>query len=164
MVNLEKPVIIAVNGYAIGGAFELLYGGDIIIATEDAKFSIAEARWGYIPPLSAAIGGLMVGLQNATRLTLTTELIDAKTAKEIGLVSYVVSPEKLEEKVKEVVKQLKGSSPRAVREIKKIFAMVKINPMVEWAFKALVITGAEEDNIENVKTFLKEKKFPTWKW
>ena len=164
MINLKKPVIIAVNGYAIGGAFELMYGGDIIVATENAKFSIAEARWGFVPPLSAAIGALMLGLQNATRLTLTTETIDAQTAKELGFVSYVVPQGKLEEKVMEIVNQLKRSSPASVREIKKIFSMVKINPLVEWAFQILVKTGARAENVENVKAFLKEKKFPKWKW
>ncbi len=164
MVNLSKPIIIVVNGLAIGGAFEILYGADIIIATKEAKFSIAEARWGFIPPISVILGSQLMGLQNASRLVMTTDTINAEEAKSLGIVSNVVDQNEVEKIVEEYAEKLSNSSPEAIMEIKRIMSRIKLNPMVEWAFEVLVRLAGKEDHVENIKRFVSEKKMPKWDW
>lgn len=91
MVNMEKPIICAVNGIAIGAGASLAIASDMIIAADEAKFSQTFINIAFIPDF----GGLyflprLVGLARAKELVFTGRMIDAKEAKEIGLVNQVV--------------------------------------------------------------------------
>ena len=114
--NLGKPVIAAVNGFALGGGCELCMACTIRIASEKAMFGQPEAKLGLIP----GYGGTqrlprLIGTSNALYLTLTAEMITASRAFELGLVSKVVPPEALMTEVEGIAKRITSMGPLAIR-------------------------------------------------
>jgi enoyl-CoA hydratase/carnithine racemase len=117
--RLYKPVIAAVNGYAIGGGFELALACDIRIASETARFGVFEVRHG----LHQGDGGLVrlvavAGIGVALDLTLTGREVSAAEAKELRLVSRVVPPDRLMETAEETARRILSNSRNAVRSAK----------------------------------------------
>ncbi|HOV79033.1 MAG TPA: enoyl-CoA hydratase-related protein [Bacillota bacterium] len=112
--QLPKPVIAAVNGYALGGGNELAMACDIRVASSTANFGQPEITLGIIP----GFGGTqrlsrLVGKGKALELILTGKMIDAKTAESIGLVNVVVPPETLLETAKAIAEKIIAFSPLA---------------------------------------------------
>lgn len=117
---LDKPVIAAVNGYALGGGCELAMACDFRIASENAKFGQPEVNLGLIP----GFGGTqrlprLIGKGKAMELILTGDIIDAQVALRIGLVQHVVASEKLLETAKEIALKIASKGPIAIKLSKK---------------------------------------------
>jgi enoyl-CoA hydratase/carnithine racemase len=94
--QLAQPVIAAVNGYAVGGGFELALSADMIVASEKAQFGFPEIRLGLFPGGGATQKlPRLLGIQQARRLILTGEMISAAEAATFGLVYKVVQPDSL---------------------------------------------------------------------
>jgi enoyl-CoA hydratase/carnithine racemase len=102
--NLPKPVIAAVNGYALGGACELVQVCDVKIASELAVFGEPEIRAGFGPPL--LITPYSVNLANAKEMLLTGDTVDAHEAARIGLVNRVVPHEQLMDECERVARKM----------------------------------------------------------
>ncbi len=118
--RLEKPVIAAINGYALGGGCELALSCDIRVASEKAKFGQPEVSLGITP----GFGGTQrlpraVGTANANELILTGEMINASQAEAMGLVSHVYAPEMLMEEAMKLAEKIANNAPIAVRQAKK---------------------------------------------
>ena len=116
--NSPKPVVAAVNGFALGGACELAMACHFRLASDNAKFGQPEVNLGLIP----GYGGtqrlpLLVGKGRAMELMMSGAMIDANEAKNIGLVNYVTSPESLLEKTKEILSVILTKSPVAVSKV-----------------------------------------------
>src|ERR1700742_5304541 len=116
MENLGKPVIAAVNGFALGGGCELAMACTIRIASENAKFGQPEVKLGVIP----GGGGTqrlprLVGKGRALQLILTGDLIDAHEAHRIGLVNEVVPAAELIPRCEAILKQISGNASLAIR-------------------------------------------------
>jgi enoyl-CoA hydratase len=114
--NLDKPVIAAVNGFALGGGCELAMSCDIRIASTKAKFGQPEVGLGITP----GFGGTqrlarLVGLGAAKELIYTAKIIKADEAYRIGLVNKVVEPEKLLDEAKELADTITAQAPIAVK-------------------------------------------------
>jgi len=114
--NFPKPVIAAVNGFALGGGCELAMACDIRLASEKAKFGQPEVNLGLIP----GYGGTqrlsrLVGRGKALQLILTGEMITAAEAYRIGLVNEVYPPEELMTKALEMANLIASKGPLAVR-------------------------------------------------
>ncbi|HNI54842.1 MAG TPA: enoyl-CoA hydratase-related protein, partial [Chitinophagales bacterium] len=114
----NKPVIAAVNGYALGGGCELAMACHIRVASENAIFGQPEVNLGIIP----GYGGTqrlveLIGKGKALELLMTGDSINAALAKELGLVNYVVSPEELMPKCEEIMKKIIGKGPVAVSKV-----------------------------------------------
>ena len=102
--NLPKPVIAAVNGYALGGACELVQVCDVKIASENAMMGEPEIRAGFGPPL--LITPYSVNLANAKELLLTGDVVNAQEAARIGLVNRVVPHDRLMEECERVARKI----------------------------------------------------------
>lgn len=114
--TLEKPVIAAVNGFALGGGCELSMACDIRIASSRAKFGQPEVGLGITP----GFGGTqrlarLIGTGMAKQLIYTGDIINAEEALRIGLVNKVVEPEQLLEEVKLLAKKIVNNAPIAVK-------------------------------------------------
>jgi len=117
--ELWKPVIAAVNGYAIAGGCELMQATDIRVASETAKFGLQEVKWAIFPMGgSSARLPRQVPFCRAMEMLLTGDLIDARTACEIGLVNYVVPQDQVIGKAEEIAKKIAANGPLAVKAIK----------------------------------------------
>jgi len=120
--NASKPVIAAVNGYALGGGCELALACHIRIASENAQFGQPEVNLGIIPGYGATQRlPKLVGPAKALELMLSAEIINAQKALEIGLVSYVTTPENLLDFSKSILNKITSKS--AVTTEKVIKAM-----------------------------------------
>ncbi len=119
--NIEKPVIAAINGPAIGGGTEIALCCDIRIADDNAKMGLPEVCLGIVPDLGGAQRlPRVVGLGRAKELIFTGRIIDAAEAERIGLVNKVVPAEKLMEAAVELANEIKDNGLIAVGLSKKI--------------------------------------------
>jgi enoyl-CoA hydratase len=164
--ELYKPVIAAINGVCAAGGMEMLNGVDMRVASEDARFCVAEARRGLFPG-----GGTTVHLPrqisycHAMEMLLTADFIDAKRAYEFGLVNRVVPKAQLLETAFELADKILKNGPLAVRAIKESAVKSLAMPLqdalnAELMYAARVFTT--EDAVEGPKAF-KEKRAPVWK-
>jgi enoyl-CoA hydratase len=117
----SKPVIAAVNGYALGGGFELVLACDLVIASEKARFGLPEAKLGLVP----GGGGLqkvarLVGPFIAKELTITGRYISASEGKELRFVNQVAAPEQLVENTLTLAREIAKGAPLALQALKKL--------------------------------------------
>jgi enoyl-CoA hydratase/carnithine racemase len=116
---LDKPVIAAVNGYALAGGLELTLCCDLVVASEQAIFGDEHINRGLMPGGGSTIRlARIIGLRRAKELLYTGDRWDAKRAHDTGLVNLVVPPEKLEEAAMELANKLASKSGFALRLIK----------------------------------------------
>lgn len=167
--NLNKPIIAAVNGLAMGGGFEIALACDLIIAADHATFALPEPLIGVV----AYAGGMhrlyrQIGTKRAMQLLLCSETIDAKTALDWGLINEVVPLEKLDETVNAKVQSILRSAPLAIQATK---ACVNqgANLSLEEAlalqdnkgYPELEKMRTSQDILEGIKAFT-EKRKPQW--
>lgn len=113
-----KPIIAAVEGYAVAGGTEILQATEIRVASESARFGVQEVRWGLFP-----VGGSTVRLRRqipftrAAELLLTGQQISAQEALEIGLIGHVVPDGQALEKARNIAELIANNGPLAVRAI-----------------------------------------------
>jgi cyclohexa-1,5-dienecarbonyl-CoA hydratase len=110
MIDVGKPVMVIVNGDAIGGGSELAAFGDLVVATPNARFAQPEIRLGFFPPLASTIFPYIVGPKLALELVLTGQAIPAERARELGLVTRLVPENQLEKTVDELITQITSQS------------------------------------------------------
>ncbi len=159
--NLSKPVIAAVNGFALGGGCELAMSCDIRLASEKAKFGQPEVGLGITP----GFGGTqrlprIVGISKAMELILTAKVIKAEEAKAIGLVSEVYPPEELMPKAMELAEAICANAQIAVRESKRCIRMgmqTDINTGSAFEAEAFGVCCGTEDKNEGMGAFLEKR-------
>ena len=157
-----KPLIAAVNGYALGGGCELAMVCDIIVAGSDAKFGQPEINLGIIP----GAGGTQrlsraVGKSLAMKLVLTGEMIDAETALRSGLVSDVVPPELTLRKALDIARAIASKAPIAVRAAKAAVLKSHDTSMeagLDFERQAIQLLFATDDKHEGTAAFLEKRK------
>ena len=164
--RLRKPVIMAINGFALGGGCELAMAGDIRLASENAKFGQPEVNLGLIPGYGGSQRTTrLVGKGMAMYLCLTGEMITAAEAHRIGLVEKVVPQAELLPEAKRIANVIATKAPLAITACKRAInggAHLSIDDAIELEaieFGTLVDT---EDFREGTSAFL-EKRKPSWK-
>ncbi len=164
--NLEKPVIAAINGYALGGGLEVAMACDLRIASEKARMGQTEINIGLIP----GWGGTqrltrLIGRTKAKELIFTGKIIDAKTAEQLGIVNMVFPAEEFREKVREFAKKLASKAPIALKIAKALInkgADISLESAIALEREGFGIVGSTEDLQEGVSAFT-EKRKPTFK-
>lgn len=161
ITHCRKPIIAAVNGYALGGGCELAMHADIIVAGKSAKFGQPEIKIGLMP----GAGGTQrlfrtIGKHKAMKLVLTGDMISADEADQMGLVSEVVEDEATIKRAIEIAEQLAGYSPIALTQIKEV-ANLGVDMPLQAALalerKAFQILFDTEDQKEGAKAFLEKR-------
>jgi len=164
--SLDIPVIARVNGYALGGGFEMVMGCDIVIASKNARFGLPEARVGRMP-----LDGGMVLLQRkiphnlAMGIMLSGRQVSAEELCRYGLVNEVTEPDGLDATVDAWVKDVLAGAPLSLRAIKQtVNQTAHLTPAEAQSLKipALVTALTSEDAVEGVTAF-REKRAPAWR-
>ncbi|MGD0627118.1 MAG: enoyl-CoA hydratase/isomerase family protein [Thermodesulfobacteriota bacterium] len=167
MERIEKPIIAAVNGYCFAGGLEMALACDFIIASDNAKFGLAEITIGVLP----GWGGMTrlpraIPVRKAKEMIYTGEPISAQEAEKIGLVNRVVPKSQLYDVVIEIAKKLAAKSSLALRIAKKTLNHgLEVSSMDAALFLergATCIVSAGEDSQEGIRAFL-EKRPPKFK-
>lgn len=164
--NLQKPILAAVNGWALGGGCELAMACDIRIASNNAKFGQPEVNLGLLP----GAGGTqrlirLVGFGRAKELIMTGRTIDADEAFTIGLVNKVVSLDNLMPEVLATARAIMNKGPLAVRMAKmavNIAASTDLNTGLAYEKLAQAFLFSTSDRKEGTRAFL-EKRSPCFR-
>jgi enoyl-CoA hydratase len=121
MVKYDKPIIGAINGFAITGGFEIALACDILIASTAARFADTHARVGVMPGwgLSQKLSRVL-GIYRAKELSLTSNFLSAEKAEAWGLVNRVVAPEELLPTCRALAKDILSCVPEMVRDLKRV--------------------------------------------
>jgi enoyl-CoA hydratase len=160
--RFPKPVIAAINGYALGGGCELALACDIRVAADTAKFGQPELGLGIIPGAGATQRlPRIVGLGWAKHLVLTGDIIDARQALEIGLVTAVMPASQLQVRARELAKKILRQGPLAARLAKLALnasARVDLDSGLLIETLAQAICYASDDKQEGTTAFLEKRK------
>jgi enoyl-CoA hydratase len=160
--RFPRPTIAAINGYALGGGCELALACDIRIAADTAKFGQPELGLGIIPGAGATQRlPRIVGMGRAKYLILTGEIIDAKQALEIGLVSAVTPPGQLQIRARELAKKILRQGPLAARLAKialNASARVDLDSGLLIETLAQALCYSSDDKLEGTSAFLEKRK------
>ena len=153
MLQVNKPIIGAINGYAITGGFELALMCDFMIASEHAKFADTHARVGVVPGwgLSQRLPRL-IGINRAKELSLTGNFLDAETAYAWGLVNRVVAADELLAAAQQLAKDIVSTEPVTRNAMRHIMDAGWHTSLTE----GLVIE--RDANREHVKTEVRAEK------
>ena len=159
--NSSKPIVAAVNGFALGGGCELAMSCNFRVAAENAKFGQPEVNLGLIP----GYGGTqrlvqLIGKGKAMELLLSAHMIDANEAKQLGLVNYVTTAETLLEHTKKILDIINSKAPLAVagciKAANAVFNESKDGYAVE--IEEFGNSFATEDMKEGTSAFLEKRK------
>ncbi|EGR30138.1 mitochondrial short-chain enoyl-coenzyme a hydratase 1 precursor, putative [Ichthyophthirius multifiliis] len=166
ITNIKKPIIAAVNGYALGGGCELAMMCDIIIAGKSAKFGQPEVVIGTIPGCGGTIRlTKAMGKSKAMEYILTGNQWDAQTAEQHGLVSRVVEPSETVNEALKLAAQISSFSSPIVQMAKECVNQsynLTLRDGVQFEKKVFHATFATEDRKEGMSAFV-EKRKPNWK-
>ncbi len=165
--DLNKPLIAAVNGVAMGGGMEIALACDLIIASENARFALPEPRVG----LAALAGGMQrlprqIGMKNAMGMMLTGRHVGASEAKELGIVNEVVPQPELMDAARRWAKEIEACSPMSIRATKQVayqsLGEANLEKSMQGQYSAVSDLLKSEDFVEGPVAFA-EKRAPQWK-
>jgi len=159
--KFKKPVVAAINGFALGGGLELAMACHFRIASDNAKFGQPEVNLGLIPGYAGTQRlPMLIGKGNAMELLMSGDMIDAQRAKELGLVNSVTTQEELLPATKKILQKIMSKSPKAVSGVIKAvnaFYNKKKNGYKE-EIEIFGESFATEDFKEGVAAFLEKRK------
>jgi 2-(1,2-epoxy-1,2-dihydrophenyl)acetyl-CoA isomerase len=166
LATLEKPVIAAVNGPAVGAGFNLALACDILIASEAAVFSQIFARLGLVPDL----GGLylltrVVGLNKAKELCFTAKKISAQEALSLGIANHVVPADRLMDEARKLAAEIAAGPPTALAQMKMLLNMSStstLDQMLEYESYAQTLSYVTPEHREGVAAF-RERRAPDFR-
>jgi len=163
IIRFEKPIIAAINGYALGSGYELALACDIRIAAEEAQIGSPEAR-----VTSSVTGGAMrlvqdlIGPGKAKELLFTAETIDGKEAERIGLVNKAVPLEQLMKEAKEMARKIAKNSSFSIKMIKTGLNMargeVSLEALMDYEVEACLACVFTKERQDSLKDFEERRR------
>lgn len=167
--DLNKPVIAAINGMAVGGGFELALSCDLIYTADHATFALPEIRAGTLADAATLKLPHRIPYHVAMEMLLTGRWMDAEEAHKWGLINEVLPKEKLMDRVWQVARQLEAGPPlvfAAIKEVARETENMKfqdaLNRITKKQFATVDKLYNSEDGLEGFKAFA-EKRDPVWK-
>ncbi|MGQ9506447.1 MAG: enoyl-CoA hydratase/isomerase family protein [Candidatus Bathycorpusculaceae bacterium] len=166
LVEIKKPTIAVVHGFAFGGGCELASACDVVLASEDAQFGQQEVKVGAIPTVACVLLPRIIGRKKALEIIFTGDTITAAEAKKLGLVNEVFPSSELDEAVKKFVEKFREKSPIVLKLVR-----MAVYQSLDKNFKEALDSVTSiylnnlmktEDAVEGLKAFL-EKRRPLWK-
>lgn len=165
-LDIDKPIIAAVNGFAISGGFELALACDIRFCSENAEFALQDAKWGF----HACDGGLIrlpqiIGMGHAMEIILSGERVNAEHAYRIGLVNRVHPQGELLERALDYAQMLASRAPlshRFAKEVVRRSMGMHQEEALKWESRSFYDVGMTEDLKEGVTSF-KERRAANFK-
>lgn len=162
--TVKRPTIAMIQGYAVGGGAALAMACDMRIVAPNAKFGV---------PISRTLGNTLstngyarainlIGPARTKEMIYTAKMIDAESARDIGLVNEIVEPEQLRERVQELAEQIAANAPITIQVCKESVRYVLEHTMPPKNEELLLQAYMSEDFKEGVNAFL-EKRKPQWK-
>lgn len=161
-MDIAKPIVAAVNGYAISGGLELALACDLRFCSPNAEFALQDVKWGF----HACDGGLIrlpriVGYGNAMEIILSGERIGAEHALRIGLVNRIYPPDLLLEKTIEYANMLSSRAPLAQRfakDVMKRAATLPVEEALKLESRSFYDLGQTEDIREGTSAFREKRQ------
>jgi crotonobetainyl-CoA hydratase len=167
--NLNKPVIAAVNGMAVGGGFELALAADLIIAADHVRFALPEARAGTLADAATIKLPRRIPYHVAMDMLLTGRWMDAKEALRWGLLKEIVPASELMGKARQLAHALAEGPPlvfaaikEVARETETLSEQEALNRVAARQFQTVDRLYSSEDQVEGARAFV-EKRDPVWK-
>ncbi len=167
--DLNKPVIAAINGMAVGGGFELTLSADLIVAAEHATFALPEIKAGTVADAASIKLPKRIPYHVAMDLLLTGRWMDAHEAVRWGIVREVVAADQLMARARELAQLLADGPPLVFAAIKEVVREAEgmnfqqaMNKVTRRQFRTVDELYDSEDNLEGARAFA-EKRDPVWK-
>jgi enoyl-CoA hydratase/carnithine racemase len=165
-LDIDKPIIAAVNGFAISGGFELALACDLRFCSENAEFALQDAKWGF----HACDGGLIrlpqiIGMGHAMEIILSGERVNAEHAYRIGLVNRIYPQGALLERALDYAQMLASRAPlshRFAKEVVRRSMGMHQDEALKWESRSFYDVGMTEDLKEGVTSF-KERRAANFK-
>ncbi len=160
-LDIDKPILAAVNGFAISGGFELALACDMRFCSDNAEFALQDAKWGF----HACDGGLIrlpqiVGMGHAMEIILSGERVNAQHAYRIGLVNRVYAPHELLTKTLEYAQMLATRAPLSLRFAKEVVRRsvgMHMGEALQWESRSFRDVAFTDDLKEGLASF-KERR------
>ena len=167
LCRCDKPVIMAVNGVAAGGGFSLALSGDLVVAAESAKFTMAYSRIAATPDGSSSYFlPRLIGIRRALELYLTNRPLGAREALEWGMITRVVPDAELGASVGALARELAQGPSKAFGGAKRLFhqsTWESLETQMELEAQAIAASGRTEDFRAGVTAFADKKPLPTFR-
>lgn len=165
-MDLPKPIVAAINGYAIGGGFELALSADIRIAADDAKMAIPEIKYGLLPDTGASqFLSALIGPSRTKLMMLTGRMIGADQAENWGMVDLVVPRDKLDEEAFTLAADMASRPPIALAMGKQLAGHLWNGRVREGIGMELLTQTAlfQSEDYREARTALREKRQPVYR-
>jgi enoyl-CoA hydratase len=162
MIDLDKPVVSAINGVAVGAGLVVALLADVSIISETARLTDGHTRLGVVAGDHAAIlWPLLCGMAKAKYYLLTSDFVDGREAERIGLVSLCVPPDRLMETARDVARRLARGSQPSIRGTKRALNnwLRQAGPIFDQSLALEMLTFMDQDVREGVRA-LREKRPP----
>ena len=163
----DKPVIMAINGVAAGGGMSLALAGDVVLAAESARFTMAYSKIAATPDGSSTYYlPRLIGLRRAMELYLTNRVLTAREAQEWGLVTRVVPDGELEAATRTLARELAQGPTKAFGGAKRLFhqsTWESLETQMELEAQAIAASGRTEDFRAGVTAFANKQPAPPFR-
>ncbi|MDX9788963.1 MAG: enoyl-CoA hydratase-related protein [Desulfobacterales bacterium] len=163
--NMWKPLICAVNGFAVGGGMEMALACDIRIASTNAKFGLTEVKVASLAGINGTQAiGRVIPHAVAMKMLLTGEMIDAQEAYRVGLISDLVEPAELMPTAKKMAERIAQNAPLSVKAAKMAAVLGKDMPYEHSLMYSQLLWGVLRDTEDRKEGFtaFAEKRAPVW--